>query len=68
MSTKCDTLLRDGQCVMDEGHRGRHTTVGFYCDVCGKTRRGTPAGYAYDTNGDLDIVACWFCMNVEDAQ
>lgn len=36
----CETQLRDGQCEMDEGHRGRHTTVAHYCDVCGRMRRG----------------------------
>ena len=36
----CGHPMRDGACQMIEGHRGRHTTVVFYCDVCGNYRRG----------------------------
>jgi hypothetical protein len=60
----CDKPMRDGPCVMDLDHRGRHTTVGFYCDCCGKTRRGTPESQLRDINGTVDVVACWFCVNV----
>ena len=61
----CDKLMRDGFCVLDPGHRGRHSTVGFFCDSCSRMRRGTPAGQATDANGDVDVVFCWFCLNVE---
>lgn len=49
---------------MPTGHRGRHTTVAFCCDVCSTYRRGSPAGIEYDTNGDPDLGICWFCLNV----
>ncbi len=59
----CGKAMRDGYCVMDPDHRGRHTTVGFYCDACGKVRRGQPVGQAVDTDGVVDVVFCWFCVN-----
>lgn len=49
---------------MDPDHRGRHTTVSFGCDVCGKQRRGrgTPImariSY-YETEHVGDI--CFMC-------
>jgi len=60
----CRKPMRDGSCVLDYEHRGRHSTVGFYCDACGKMRRGTPEGFAYDTDGVLDVTFCWFCVYV----
>ena len=63
--TGCTEMLRDGGCQLDPDHRGRHTTVAFYCDACGHMRRGsTPTAVAYDVNGVVDVVACWFCVNV----
>ncbi len=63
--SRCEELLRDGYCVLDPEHRGRHTTVGFYCDLCGKMRRGSaPAAQLRDVNGEVDVEACWFCVNV----
>jgi hypothetical protein len=60
----CGSQMRDGPCLLDSDHRGRHTTVGFYCDSCGKMRRGQPAGQQTDTDGVVDVVFCWFCLNV----
>ena len=60
----CGKKLQTGFCGMDEGHRGRHSTVVFYCDSCGKMRRGHPEGRALDSNGDVDVEFCWFCINV----
>lgn len=57
----CLQKMRTGMCLMDIGHRGRHTTVTFYCDGCGKTCRGQVYRYAYDSNGDPDVAFCWFC-------
>lgn len=37
----CHRQLRNGPCTMRRNHRGRCSTVTFYCDVCGKIRRGT---------------------------
>lgn len=61
---QCGKPLRTGQCVLDADHRGRHTTVAFYCDCCGKMRRGSPDVIGRDINGDPDIAACWFCTHV----
>ncbi len=55
MTTKCGKSMRGGTCDLYEGHNGRHTTVAFYCDVCGKMRRGQPFG------ADEHIAFCWFC-------
>ncbi len=61
----CAKPMRDGYCQLHPDHRGRHTTVAFYCDACGHMRRGsTPAAVAYDVNGDVDVEVCWFCVNV----
>jgi hypothetical protein len=65
-SRYCGKPMRDGACVLDLDHRGRHTTVGFYCDNCGKMRRGQPAGSARDIDGEPLADFCWFCMNVEE--
>lgn len=56
---ECGHPMRDGPCKMDEGHRGRHTTVAFYCDGCGKMRRGQPVA------ADADVAICFFCMYVD---
>jgi hypothetical protein len=40
--TTCEHPIRSGTCQMDADHRGRHTTVTFVCEGCGKTRRGYP--------------------------
>jgi hypothetical protein len=60
----CGHPMRDGPCNMRAGHRGRHTTVAFYCDVCGTMRRGTPVPIRqrispYDTEHVAD--ACFVC-------
>ena len=62
----CGRPMQDGSCQLDPDHRGRHTTVAFYCDLCGQMRRGSaPAAQLRDINGDIDVEACWFCVNVE---
>ena len=59
-TTKCTTQLRDGQCEMREGHRGRHSTVAFTCEACGKTRRGQP--HATQNAGcDEVFFFCFMC-------
>lgn len=52
----CLHTLRTGPCRMPKGHRGRHTTVVFFCDSCCKTRRGSP----YRSNEDADF--CFMCF------
>ena len=60
----CLKQMRTGLCQLDRGHRGRHTTVAFYCDMCGKYRKGEPYRKYYDINGDLDVVGCFMCQEV----
>ena len=58
----CGEEMRDGECTMRVHHRGRHSTVSFYCDGCGEVRRGSPSGFARDINGDVDAAFCFLCM------
>jgi len=44
-----------GFCLLDKGHRGKHSTVVFYCDVCGRTYRGQP------TYSDENVSVCYPC-------
>lgn len=61
----CNVILRGGfVCQLDADHKGRHTSVAFWCDSCQKYRRGTPARIECDGNGDPDVSLCWFCLNV----
>ncbi len=61
----CGKPMQDGPCQLDPDHRGRHTTVAYYCDACGKMRRGSaPEAVSYDINGEVDVEVCWFCVNV----
>lgn len=60
----CLRQLRTGLCTMDKDHRGRCSTVTFNCDSCGKTRRGHYDSCARDSDGEIDVVFCWFCTNV----
>lgn len=58
--TTCLHELRSGPCTMDKGHRGRHTTVSFGCDGCGKSRRGHP----YRSNEE--VAMCFMCCLESD--
>jgi len=60
----CLHPMRDGMCEGDKDHRGRHSTVWFWCDDCGKSRRGEPYRKYYDVNGDLDLTFCFMCYRV----
>ena len=44
-----------GLCSMRKNHRGRCSTITFFCDVCGNFRRGSPF------RSDEDIAACFMC-------
>lgn len=57
---RCQHQLRDGQCAMDDGHRGRHTTVAFFCDGCGKMRRGSPVAQ------DEHVTICFMCKRDDE--
>lgn len=58
--------MRTGTCVLDTDHRGRHTTVAFYCESCGKTRRGKPHSMSVVRLGDGSIddqfAFCFLCV------
>jgi hypothetical protein len=64
----CQKEMRDGKCVLDLNHRGRCTTVGFYCDGCGRMRRGQPYGVYQPlmADGYREHVAdfCFLCIEV----
>lgn len=66
MST-CDYELRSGKCQMEQTHKGRHSTVTFYCESCGKIRRGTPHSQSFVRLGDgtIDDIFdfCFMCCN-----
>lgn len=66
---QCETVLRTGRCEMDGGHRGRHTTVAFFCDECQKMRRGRPYTHGGQrmSDGTFEVAAdfCWFCIEVK---
>ena len=47
-----------GYCLLDKGHKGRHSTNVFYCDICGHVRIGQPR---YQ---DEDVAMCFLCTRV----
>ena len=49
------THVHHGRCLLDAGHKGRHSTVVFSCDGCAKTLRGTPA------SGNDEVSFCFGC-------
>jgi len=64
---RCNTTMhRGGTCVLDNDHHGRHTTSAFYCDACGKMRRGQPSAVEEVRLGDgtLDdrFYFCFLCV------
>lgn len=59
----CGEVLRTGACLMDMGHRGRHSTVVFWCDGCSKTRRGHAVGQDRNVwDGEVEAEFCFMCM------
>lgn len=62
---RCEQPMRDGTCQMDAGHRGRHTTVAYYCDYCGKTRRSVETFFERQSDGYDEPVAdvCFMCKH-----
>ncbi len=61
----CEREMLTGECELDLGHRGRCSTVVFYCDSCGKMRRGYPhqAITQLMSDGDREHVGdiCFMC-------
>lgn len=57
--------MRDGFCEVESGHRGRCSTVAFYCDGCGRQCRGQPHATHQDlqSDGNYEPVAdfCFMC-------
>lgn len=49
------TRTHHGFCLLTKGHRGRHSTVVFGCDACGKTLRGSPS------SGNDEVQFCFLC-------
>ena len=67
---QCGEEMRTGTCTLDPDHRGRHTTMSFYCDICGKQRRGSaPHAVIKELMGDgywEDMAqVCFMCAVVE---
>lgn len=52
-------ITHHGFCLMDEGHKGRHSTVVFYCDGCGRTFRGEPTS----SDNDAGVAFCFLCTH-----
>lgn len=65
----CLREMRTGRCLMDEGHRGRCSTAVFYCETCGKARRGQPYRTEQVRLGDGSIddefSFCFMCARVD---
>ncbi len=57
----CGHPMQDGPCQLDPDHPGRHTTVAYYCDSCGRMRRSQPVTHLVDANGDIDVDICFMC-------
>ncbi len=51
-------------CTMDAGHRGKCSSITFYCEICGKRRRSQPYRTAYDPDGVPDAHFCYMCVEV----
>lgn len=64
----CLAVLRFDFCRLDKGHRGRCSSVTFYCDGCNKHRRGAPASSPTDRDGSVLVNFCWFCVSVLDKE
>lgn len=62
----CLREMRTGLCLMDKGHRGRCSTVVFWCDGCGKSRRGMPhAEVRNNFDGTVEVELCFMCTREE---
>ncbi len=63
----CSRPMRTGKCALDSDHRGRHSTVAFYCEVCGKHRRGSMPHVVVGVMHDEDeaFQVCFMCAVVD---
>ena len=55
LHTDCGHELRTGPCRLALGHKGRHSTVVFTCDLCDTTYRGVP------DRREEEGVVCFLC-------
>lgn len=54
-------------CMLDDGHKGRCSSVAFYCDGCGKRRRSRPASTMVNpADGVVEGEFCFMCVSVLD--
>lgn len=51
-------MKRGGECRLNLGHKGPHTTSTFQCDSCGGYRRGTP--HVVNESGAF----CYYCVEI----
>jgi hypothetical protein len=49
--------VHHGFCLLDKDHKGRHSTVVFYCDGCERTLRGE----AHASHRDEGVAFCYLC-------
>ena len=68
----CLHEMRSGKCLMDKDHRGRHSTIVFYCEGCGKVMRGTPHLIQQVKLGDGSIDDefgfCFMCFKKDERE
>ena len=59
----CDQPVRGGgNCQLDPGHRGHHSTVVYRCDGCCKARRGQPHRWSRDGEYEKGLAFCFLCV------
>jgi hypothetical protein len=62
--TCCAPMRNNKLCLMDLGHKGRHSSVVYGCDQCDKTRRGShPYRQQLDSDGSVLFQSCFMCAN-----
>lgn len=59
--SECKHVLRTGKCTLDAGHKGRHSSVTWICDACGKKRRGSVYAYSRDGEYENGLAFCFMC-------
>lgn len=63
---KCGFQMPRGGVCMLSPHKGRHSTVAYWCDGCGRYRRSLPV--AEDRNqwdGITEGSFCFLCVRVD---
>lgn len=58
----CGHRMRGGmRCNMDPDHRGRHSSVAWVCDGCGRRRRSAVHSHAPDGEYPMGLHFCFMC-------